>query len=225
MYSSLWYAAVLLVRHTLGPEFMLSVAVYWGTVQQRLLKYPFAPLNLGLERDPQPPHDLNMYQMEQIQKGFSALLGSAVSLCFLALYPALQLTSLFCRKVSAGCHWLPGPCRTGGFSCTCVILSTGVVWSIWHRLLSERGCWVNWAAGTESLPVFLCGLTFLSLAGCSCVRGFAVCTSALVVIWGCDCLQAHEYLIWKDSSAAAEERLGFTQVNSISPCWFCQFLA
>lgn len=158
MYSSLWYAAVLLVRHTLGPELVLSVAVYRGTVQQRLLKYPLASLNLGLETDPQPPHDLTMYQMEQIQKDFSALLGSAVSLCFLVSYPALQLTSLFCRKVSAGCHWLPGTFHTGGFSCMCVILSTGVVWSIWHRPLSERGCRVNWAAGTESVPVFLCGL-------------------------------------------------------------------
>lgn len=175
MYSSLWYDAVLLVLYTLGPELscselVLSVAVYWGTVKQQPLNCLFTPPNLGLVRDPQLPYDLNMYQMEQIQRDLSALPALAISLCFLVSYPALQLTSLFCRKVRAEYCWLPGPYYTGGFSCTRVILSAPVVWSIWHQPLSERGCCVNWATGMESVPVFLCGVVFLSLCGRSGVR-------------------------------------------------------
>lgn len=36
--------------------------------------------------------------------------------------------------------------------------------------------------------------------------GFVVRTGALVMIRGCDWLQAHEYLIWKESSTAAKVR-------------------
>lgn len=148
--------------------------------------------------------------MEQIQRDFSHLLWSAISLCFLVLYLVLQLISLFCRKVTAEYC-----CPPGAFSCTCaIILSAPVPWGIsWD----ERGCWVSGALGMEGIAVLLC------LSGHSSA-GLSPTSCALVMIWGCDCLQTHEYLIWKEGRTAAKGRMGCAQANSIFSCWFCHFL-
>lgn len=130
---------------------------YAWTAASKLL----TSLKLGLERDPQMPYDLNMHQMEQIQRDFLALLGLSISLCFLVSSSALQLTSLFCRKRAEYC-WLPGPYFTQGFSCTCAVLSTPTVWSIciscvlreatglieslaWRQFLCFFAAWCCWA--------------------------------------------------------------------------------
>lgn len=144
MYSSLWHDAVLFVLYTLGPalscsELELSVAVYWGMAKQQLLNCLFASPNLGLERDLQPPYDLNMYQMEQIQRDFSALLRLAISLCFLVSYLALQPASLFCRKVTAEYRWtfLLHVCDPQRSCCLKHLASA----AFWERLLGYLSHW------------------------------------------------------------------------------------
>lgn len=161
MYSSLLIYAVLLVLYTLRPELscselVLSVTMHWGVVKL------FTSPNLGLGRDPQPPRDLNTYQMEQIQRDFSALLGLSVSLCFLVSYPALQLTSLFCRKEQN---------IAGYLGIITLELSLAHVWSS-ALLLSEASdirCFLREATGLiEPLAwrAFLCVFAALFSSAC-----------------------------------------------------------
>lgn len=190
-----------------------GVAECWGRVRTPAAS-GLTSVNLGLPRDLQLLDDLGAPDGTNPEGLLSPPMISNKSVLFCFVQSCSWF--LFCRKVTGEYCCLPR-----AFSCRHAILSAPVpeASGISHSLREAAGLEEPLA---QRASLFLCSVVFLCLSGHSGV-GLSPTYCASVMIWGCACLQTHEYLIWKEGRTVAKGRMGFAQANSIFACWFCHF--